>query len=604
MVSAAFDPHWVLVGPWYRSPGRGLPADSLASVPAIQMFSGGDFIARFLARPQHSLRYDDSIDVVQAHDFVPAGTWGHRLATLLALNAKGQPFTDANGKPRKPAQDEAVFRPRLAPSNLRKLYQPTHDRHYLVSCELHCNAPGFPRVDRRKVCEAGFVLRRRRSLPGNASADDIAAAGAPLRAAEAERYQLHQLEASANDASLSQGEREHAAARMARLASAAATTWAGLLERQRNAVESARSAFDDWQRQHGVSVQIEGWFPLTAGDGTPAQRGQWKPLLDAAVLSADPGLSGEQSYPLFALVPDPRLLDHDAAGRTLYYGVVPTRDLQHEPSGKPHFDDTTTYELRCYVRQHHPCPGRTGKHPDCHGPLTWSASSQPYRVAAPFDVLGSANRPVSIKMPDLRDLAAQAALRPRGKLSPVHFEQPQHMSPDGGLGGAAVCSFSIPLITIVALFVLNLFLPVVVVLFQLWFLLVFRFCIPPQIAASAGIDAALALSPPGLDFEVDAEVKAEGLADDANMLRGALQTALKLRLQANIDLGSSPPVSLDTNPDLDGLDNNALASIDQSFSDAAALASAANGDLIPPETGSPLVYEAGVTPLWPTRSLA
>ena len=603
-MSAVFDPHWVLVGPWYRSPGRGLPPVGAAAAPAIQKFSGSDFIARFLARPQHSLRYDESIDVVQEHDFVPAGSWGHKLATLIALNAKGQPFTDANGKPRQPNPGETVFRPRLAPGPLRKLYQPTHDRHYVACCELHCDAPGFPRVDRRKVCETAFVLRRRRSLPGNASADDIAAAGAPLRAAEADFYVLRQLEASAEDASLSAGERDHAAARMQRLAAAAATSWAGLVERQRAKIEAARAAFEDWQRQRGVSVQIEGWFPLASGDGIPAQRGRWMPLPDEAAALADPRLSGEQTYPMFALVPDPRLPDHDAAGRTMYYGVVPTQDLQHDAAGKPHFDDATTYELRCYVRQHHPCPGRAGKHPDCHGALTWSPPSSAFRVAAPFDVLGSANRPVTIKMPDLRDLAAQAALRPRGRLSPVHFEQPQHMSPDGGVGGAAICSFSIPLITIVALFVLNLFLPVVVVLFQLWFLLVFRFCIPPQIAASVGIDAALAVTPPGVDFQADAEVKIEGLADDADKLSKLLQPALALRLQADIALGSDPPVKIDGNPDLSGLDNNALAPLDQSYSDAAALAAAADGSLVPPETGSPLVYETDVTPLWPRRKAA
>jgi hypothetical protein len=48
-----------------------------------------------------------------------------------------------------------------------------------------------------------------------------------------------------------------------------------------------------------------------------------------------------------------------------------------------------------------------------------------------------------------------------------------------GLGGPAICGFAIPLITIVATFVLRLFLPIVVFLFGLWWMLRLRFCIPP-----------------------------------------------------------------------------------------------------------------------------
>ena len=83
---------------------------------------------------------------------------------------------------------------------------------------------------------------------------------------------------------------------------------------------------------------------------------------------------------------------------------------------------------------------------------------------------------------------------------------------DGGeMGGEAICSFSIPLITIIAMFVLSLFLPIVVFIFNLWFLLVFRFCIPPQIKVAAGLDAALAVTPPKIDLDAEFSVKIEGL---------------------------------------------------------------------------------------------
>ena len=56
-------PNWRLVGPWYRWPRPGLPADGRVSRPAIQKFAGDDFIKDFLARPQHWLKYDQTIDV-------------------------------------------------------------------------------------------------------------------------------------------------------------------------------------------------------------------------------------------------------------------------------------------------------------------------------------------------------------------------------------------------------------------------------------------------------------------------------------------------------------------------------------------------------------
>ena len=59
---------------------------------------------------------------------------------------------------------------------------------------------------------------------------------------------------------------------------------------------------------------------------------------------------------------------------------------------------------------------------------------------------------------------------------------------------AAICSFAIPLITIVATFVFKLFLPILVVLFNLWFLLKLRFCIPPSVELGGDVDAALDVS--------------------------------------------------------------------------------------------------------------
>jgi hypothetical protein len=616
---------WRLVGPWYRWTRPGVPADGLVSAPAIQMFAGSDFVDRFLARPQRSLRADPVVDVVQAHDLVAAGSFATRVSTLFPLRADGSPA------PRSGAA--TVYRARPAPGSLRKLYQAAHDRHYLVSCELHCDEPGFPRVERSQVCQAGFVLRRRRSLPPpGLSADAVRTEHAKLHRAEAERHALRELEQAAQALTLAGAPdgplRQASVQRQAALAAeAGVASWAALVALREQQVAQARQALADWLQAKGVRTVVEGWFPAAEGGET---LGAWR-ALDTAAQTADPmpvpharvvrpGIApptdepapGEQIHPLLPLVADPRDPAHDAAGRTLYWGLVPTASRQHDAAGQPRIDERSTYELRCFVRAHHPCPPRSARQPDCHGPVVWSRPTEAFRVAPAMDVLGSANRPVTIRMPDLRELAAQAAQRPRGRLSPVRFSQPQHLSPlgDGGrMGGEAICSFSIPLISIVALFLLNLFLPIVVFIFQLWFLLVFRLCIPPQVQAGAAIDAALAATPPGVDLDADFAVSVGGVPQSAAQLGNAMRAAMQGHIRE--DTGKT-----DETADLAGLANSALAPVHQAFADQAALPGSiaapptdtsgtdAPAPALPP-TGPALQFEPAVQPQWtPPRPAA
>ena len=72
-----------------------------------------------------------------------------------------------------------------------------------------------------------------------------------------------------------------------------------------------------------------------------------------------------------------------------------------------------------------------------------------------------------------------------------------------------ICSFAIPLITIVAFFVFSLFLPIVVFVFQLWFLLTLRFCIPPDVNVGGGFDAELTAIGGGLSIDAGAVVAIE-----------------------------------------------------------------------------------------------
>jgi hypothetical protein len=168
-------------------------------------------------------------------------------------------------------------------------------------------------------------------------------------------------------------------------------------------------------------------------------------------------------------------------------------------------------------------------------------------------------------MPNLAELAAQVATKPFGRLSPMRFVQPQSLKPilsgknlvDGQMGGFQICFFAIPLITIVAFFVLQLFLPIVVLLFSLWFLLVLKFCIPPSLSVAFDLNLAAeltALAPritAGADLDasftvnVGPPVSATRNESDIN---GDLQTASR-NLAANEQV--SPP-------DLSGYSNTAL----------------------------------------------
>jgi hypothetical protein len=60
--------------------------------------------------------------------------------------------------------------PKGSPAWLRKLYLPQHDRFTVVVLELICLAAGWPPLDRRRIKEAGLLVRRLR--PGDPSAVD------------------------------------------------------------------------------------------------------------------------------------------------------------------------------------------------------------------------------------------------------------------------------------------------------------------------------------------------------------------------------------------------------------------------------------------------
>ncbi|MGA5164600.1 hypothetical protein [Streptomyces pseudogriseolus] len=470
-------PHdWLLTAPWWHWPRQGVPPAQTG--PALQKYAMPGLVDEFLAHPQRRLVFDETAD-------------------------RGP----------LPSAGPARFVP-VAGTQLRKLYLATHHRHYLVAVELHCDRPGLPSPRRDEVCEAGFVVRRRRaSVPATATGE----ARKMLRDLALARARL-----DAVDKRLAQA---------LRAGSTGLSRCDGLLEQQATAarkVDTLRAALHQWAEAVGVDRALDGWRPLSVGAD-----GQLVPLPErpGADLRPLPGLGRweqvselpedvtEATFPLYPLVPDPADTEHDAAGRTLYFGIVPTSTLDLEllpaagaaPSGEPsadrapRFDDASVYEIRCYVRRHNPaCPRKPGER-DCHGPLTWSEPSEPFRLAGPLDPRGTAHRPVTIRMPNKADL--QTAAKLGAGIGGIRVGTPPDMRFDKVIGGGyQICSFSIPLITIIATFVLRLFLPIVVLALGLWFLLALKICIPPSIAVDAGLEAELAAKPP--DFEADAAFEA------------------------------------------------------------------------------------------------
>jgi len=126
--SAAPVGDWLLTAPWWHWPRQGVePQDT---VPVLQKYATTQFAAEFLTDPQRRLVFDATTDRIAAPPF-DAVTFGPTGASTAAT--------------------------------LTKLYQPVHHRHYIVAAELHCERPGLPSPDRASVCEAGFVIRRRRA---------------------------------------------------------------------------------------------------------------------------------------------------------------------------------------------------------------------------------------------------------------------------------------------------------------------------------------------------------------------------------------------------------------------------------------------------------
>lgn len=508
----------MVVAPWWRwtdpasvPPGAPVtpdPAKGRLSVPVIQKYDSPNLVNDFIANPQRCLAFNDDDLVHRVRDLpdpVVAST-----GKLLRLGSTRKPDSGAIER----AQEYVVDDPAM-----RKIFLATHKRFYLVVAEMHCDSPGFPRVGRDKICTAGFVVRRRTLTPpsGDPSAlKPLLTKIASTRMKIARVNQLSQIEASAL-ASATSAESVHSA-KLDALLRTRATLKAVL--------DDDKARFDAWTKRLGIGWQLQGWFPTAGVD----KLGAWLPVDESP---AEPG--SESSFPLYPLIPDPADAGHAAKGATIYFGMLPTASHDCDASGTPRFDDSEYYEVRCWVKRHlH--PHDTDQPCRCPDGTFWSRPTAPYRLAAHFDLTGTSHQPVTVQLPKLAELAAQASKPAFG----VGFAKPPGslmFSVDANAGkatnpsrsaGFEICFIPIPLITIVATFVLELFLPIVVFLFQLWWMLALRFCIPPQISVGAGIKAELGLAG---DFGIG--VDAAGSLSVNIATEAALEAELDANLQAS-----------------------------------------------------------------------
>lgn len=423
---------WLLLAPWYKWSN---PATARATVPVLQKYDAADFVNAFLRDPQASLA-----------------------------------FLDREGDSGPPGEDQAKD---AADALVRKIFLGSHKRFYVVAFELHCDVAGLPNANRADVCSAGFVVRR----PRPARADDRARAAAQQDAAQRALDDVAAEERafvpwtgpgapsaeSQRDAFLAKKRTERARARE--------------LLRQAKAIAAALAS-------HAQHV-VEGWI----ASRTDPTHGSWQLVTEQAEEIV------ESAFPAYPLVADPRDPNHAAYGRTIYFGVVPSGAADLDDTNSPRFDARSTYEIRSFARRRKPeCPPPVGRDAHCTGDLFFSAPTEKYVLASFFDLVGTSYLPVTIQMPNVREmkdvLTAQPPAQPAAvRLVSLNKSSNLRITSDGKTlpptledvpanqeGPGETCTYAIPLLMIVATFVFRLFLMILMI--PLAFLLNLKFCFP------------------------------------------------------------------------------------------------------------------------------
>lgn len=452
----------LVLAPWWKWGAPPDPQQGRASAPVLQKYDSSDLVNTFIQDPQRALKFGpaDVVHVVAAAPPAPAGPRPVR-------------FSDTIYVPEEP--------------QTRKIFLDTHKRFYLVVCQISCDVPGLPKVSRDKICQVRFVVRRRTTKVPTAHVAEARQALTDLATARAQRRKLESawtaLRASADAGAA-------ASARALRLDAAKRASIQSRRDSVKARVSSERERLLGLVQKLGISMRLEGWFPSATGG---YKIGFWNTVEETPT-----DLENEDTYPMYPLIPPRSAPEHAGQFGTIYFGLLPTGSHDTDDTGEPRFDDQSMYEVRCYVKRHlkphgpeEPCP--------CPDGIFWSLPTEPYRLAPHFDLVGTGQRPVTIQLPSLGDLQAQAA----PTLGARFLKPPKSLMVQGKSDGTLdthsqssvpeICFIPIPLITIVAMFVFELFLPVLMLVFGLFWMLKLKFCIPPSIDVAAGLTAELSV---------------------------------------------------------------------------------------------------------------
>jgi hypothetical protein len=172
----------------------------------------------------------------------------------------------------------------------------------------------------------------------------------------------------------------------------------------------------------------------------------------------------------------------DQDQRDLFQAMAPILQRRGAASSPPEgrFQDATRlYRVRLFFRV-------KGESPGCPPALVWSCFSDPFRIAAWYESGGRVVSPVPLPDPFDRNFLKNA--KPTAAFAvPARLMNAMNSSTldglskgtapaKGGIGIAWICGFSVPLITICAFFVLNIFLSLLNIVF--FWLAFIKICIP------------------------------------------------------------------------------------------------------------------------------
>ena len=239
-------------------------------------------------------------------------------------------------------------------------------------------------------------------------------------------------------------------------------------------------AFGESPAGRAVFAELETiWLPLAPRPGQGPQSvaaGSFLRLASRVLLERDP-----EAVPAEMPMSWPAL---GAAARTRLAGALGAAMASRftQMKGRPgRFDDPSAqYVLRAFVRLQPEgvCPART----------EWSAYSEPFVIAPWYE--GGGAPPVQVPLPDASDRDLLKSLRPNVAFvvppslqnlitgnSPKDMLDGKGRPPGGGgLDLGWICGFSIPIITICAFIVLNIFLSLFDLIFRWLFFI--KICVP------------------------------------------------------------------------------------------------------------------------------